>query len=232
MVRIFVILYVLLRIIFLLTIYLLSGILGQIKYPAIGVVLAYAQDPTRAVAAFILPIAGMISITVIWLRLRRIRFLLHAPSHWITWWAIVLMMFIHAIGLFALGAVAASTNVALSYIAGGFWSFGSIGIILLQQVLNRQVEVIQPLFLSYFRIFITIVVLGAAIGIGCTIGWLPAPSAILEISMSSFTVLYSLSYMHSCEFPLRSRCPFAYPPIVPPVPECVEHAALILKEVD
>ncbi len=230
--RILVALYIFLRFIFLLTIYLLSGILGQIKYPAIGVVLAYALDPSRAVGAFILPISGMISVTIIWLRLRRIRFLLHAPSHWVTWTVIVVMMIVHAIGLFGLGAVSATTNAALSYVAGGFWSLGSVGIILLQQVINWQVSVIQPLYLSYFRIVITIIVLLSALGIGITIGWLPAPAAILEMTMSSFTVLYSLTYTHSCEFPLRSSCPFAYPATAPPVPERIEHAAILIKEVD
>ena len=232
LVRILVVVYVILRVIFLTVIYILSGILHRIQYPGIGVALAYAEDPSRAVAAFILPISAMLSVTVVWLRARRLRFLLHSPSQWLIWSAIVLIIVVHAIGLIGLGAVTVSTNVALGYVVAGFWYGGSIGLILLQEILNRQVSLIQPRFLVVYRKFITSVVLTAATGIAFTIGWLPAPSAILEMIMSSFTALYSAAYCHRSEFPLRSSCVFAYPATVPPVPVRSEHAAILIKEVD
>jgi hypothetical protein len=233
LVRALVLGYVFLRLIFFLVIYLLSGINGQIRYPAIGVALAYANDPARAVAAFILPISAMLNISAIWLRLRRIRFLLHAPSHWVTWGTIVIMLGLHSLGLFGLGAVTPATNVALSYVVGAFWYGGAVSIIVLTTILNLQVGLKQPRYLVLYRRILAAIIVAVSIGIAVTIGWVIGASSILEIIMGSMTALYSLSYMHECEFPMRSHCPFAYPATVPPVPKNMpEHAELLVKEVD
>jgi hypothetical protein len=233
LVRTSVFLGLILRVIFLFLIYLLSGLNEQIHWPAIGVTLAYANDPSRAVAAFILPISGMINLTVIWLRMRRMRFLLHSPYHWASWLIIVSMMVVHTISLFGLGAITPLTNVALSYVVSAMWYGSTIQIILFVTLLNWQVSLIQPRYLLVYRLVILSLVLATSLAIALTIGWVVGPCAIVEIVLSSLTVLYALSYAHSSEFPLRSSCLFAYPASIPPVPRDVfEHAEILIKEVD
>ena len=231
-VRSLIILIVALRFIFLGTIYLISALDGRLRYPNFTVNGAYAIDPERAIAAFILPLSAMAGFTVTTLRLRRIRKLLHAPSHWAIWWFMVVHVFMGTFGLFGLGAISPATDIALAYVVGGFWYAGNIGLITATTVLNQKVDLIQPRWLINYRFIVNGVILGAALVVAITIGWQPAPSSIGEIIQSSSTVLYTLTFAHESDFLMRSRCPFALPASVPPVPYGPEHQQVILKEVD
>lgn len=233
LVRLLVNIFVLLRVIFLLTIYLISGIENHIRFPTIGVADAYALDPARAVGAFIIPISGMLILTVIWLRLRRIRFLLHAPSHWASWIAIAVLLIVQAIGLFGLGAVTPAVNPSLFYVVSSLWYAGAITTIMFTTLLNWQVSLIQPTYLRVFRRVVMVLVLLVALALALTIGWQFATAGILEIVLSTLTAVYALSYLHDCEFPMRSSCPFAYRASIPPLPPGKEeHASLFIKEAD
>ncbi len=231
--RILIITFIASRVILLVAIYIVSGVLGKLAYPKIGVTSAYATDPSRAIAAFILPISAMINLTVGWLRLRRMRFLLHSVYHWISWTGLAVMLVTLSMGLFGLGALVPSTNVALYYVASSLWYSGAIFSMVLATVLNWQVGLIQPRYLRNYRYILTVLVLGVSMALALTIGWVEAASSILEIVLSTMTALYTASYMHDCEFPMRSSCPFAYPASIPPIPPGKEeHASLFLKEAD
>lgn len=233
MVRIMIAILVALRIIFLATIYILSGVKHFIRYPHIGVYDAYAIDPARAVAAFILPFTAMFASTVIALRLRKISFLLHTPGQWIVWWLQVVGLVMVTLGLFALGALTPATDVALSYVCAAFWYGGSILVVVLSEFLDYHLDLKQPQYLKTARFIIAAFVMGTAMGIALTIGWLPAPAAVLEIVLSFVVVLYYITWAHDSEFPIRSNNPFAYPANVPPVPkDQPELSTLIIKEVE
>jgi hypothetical protein len=143
------------------------------------------------------------------------------------------LLIIQALGLFGLGSVTPAVNGTLFYVASLFWYTGAIFTILFTTLLNWQISLIQPAYLRVFRNVVMILVLLVALALALTVGWQIAAAGILEIILSTLTAVYALSYLHDCEFPMRSSCPFAYPASIPPLPPGMEeHASLFIKEAD
>lgn len=231
LVRFLLVLLVILRVTFLGVVYLLAGLSDAITWPQITVNTAFAIDPMRAVAAYILPISGMVLVVVLGLRLRRIRFVLHAPEHWIVWYLLVIHLGMAVFGLFGLAAVTPATNLALAYVFGAFWYAGTIGLVILTVVLNHMVGLVEPAWLRDLRFVLAIVVAISALIVAITIGWVDATSSIAEIILSATVVFFYMTFMHKSDFTMDSYCPFAYPADVPPVPKGVpQHSQLIVRE--
>lgn len=207
-----------LRLSLLASVYILSGVENKIAYPNIGVNVAIQEDPSRAIAAFILPISAMLILVVVLLRLRRISFVVHTGCQWTVWTVIFISAFFVFFGLVGIGCVSLLTNAAVSYSFAGVWYVGSVINVCGLTFLNHMVQQIAPLWLVQLRIFFTLIVIGLSLGLAVTVGWVPQASWIIEILLAVSTVLYLETYAHSSDFPIRSYCPFAYPATVPPVP--------------
>lgn len=217
LVRWLIVLLVLFRIVFLVVVYLLASLLGALTFPEIQVSSAYASDPMRAIASFLLPISAMMTAVVVGLRMRRIRPVLHTPAQWVVWWAQLVGLVFLTLGLFGVGAVAKSVNQTAFYIFAVFWYLGTIIQTACSTILNWMVQLVQPAWLHTLRILLTLLMLTAGLLLAVSIAWLFLVAAVAEIVMALATVANFATYAHESEFPHRSKCPFAHPPDVPPI---------------
>lgn len=234
LVRILLLLLVVIRFILLGTVYILSGVKHQISFPNISVNAAISEDPSRAVAAFILPISAMITLVVVTLRLRRSSFIVHSVFQWVVWCMIFAGTLLAFVGLLGIAAVTLETDSALAYTFSGLWLAGSVVQVIGITVFNISVSLIVPLWLSLLRIVLTAIVALSTVGLALTVGWVPQADWIIEIILSCFVVLFMWTLAHTSEFPLRSSCPFASPASVPPLPALrgPHRSLLLLKEVE
>ena len=162
----------------------------------------------RELGTFLPAIAVVCFVIVNGLRLGRLRPILHAWTHWLTWGIMSFSLFCLTMGLYGIGAVSKQLNESLFNVCLGFALFGSFMQTLCSTFLNAQVWLLQPVWLQFFRIGLTSLLVCAAIVFVATVGWHNEAVKWGQFFQIVLTTLYFATYGHESEFPHRSRCPF------------------------
>lgn len=216
-VRILVFILVLLRLSYILTVYVLAGIDRRLSGSEFEASQVASVDPMRSVACFIHPIYAVILAVVTGLRLRKLKPLLHSQWQTRLWYLQLVIISVLVLGLMGIASVTLAVNPAGFFVFVSAWYIAAVMQTVSSYILGRMIWLTTPIWLDTYRKLCALMAAAAGILIISTIGWLRLGAAIGELILSVITVLYFATYAHASDFPCRSSCPNAYPVSVPPI---------------
>ena len=188
-----------------LTVYLLAGLKGQLDYPSIYPSRAFASDPSRAVAAVLIPIMAFLLVFVVLERLNRTSPYIKTRGDIIVLGIILFSLFCVLIGLLGVAAVSVLTLDWLHWIAAGILLGGVVFLLLSLTYWDERLNMVRPNCLRWYRIIIAALGLIVGLVLAGTVGSVIIVTAICEMMLTGLLLLYFISYTHESEFPITSE---------------------------
>jgi hypothetical protein len=183
--------------------YLISALNGTLTYPSIYFSHAFQFDPSRAIAAFLLPVIALLVSAIVTIRQGRLYPAIGGPVQFILWVFVFVWLVILDIGLVGLGAVTITTQSALHYTAAGFIVIGGALLVLTDQMFNELTGADGTPGLKLWRWSAVLGTWAAGIAFAITIGLSDITASIMEFLFVFFFLMYLLSYLHPADgFPL------------------------------
>ncbi len=186
-------------------VYLLSGLNGSLQYPEISISDSYIVDPSRAVAAFLIPISTYILVLIVVARLIRIySFVFRTGDMWLFSFIIVCLI-VGFVGLMGVAAVPIEVERSL-HLTAAIALFLGLGFMLIGfTVLDESIDLEASRSVRLYRLGFSIILLSLGIALAVTADVSDAATGILEIVLILSGLLYILSWSVSSEFPIKSR---------------------------
>jgi hypothetical protein len=208
----------------LVTLYLVAALEGILVYPSLYISSTYIRDPTRAVAAYMIPLLAFLFVIISTSRLNRLSpFIYRSIDIWLMALLIVSIL-VFFVGMCGVGAVPKSTLYPLHVVGAIMLFVGGIASLLIFTLLDYRLDLDQPMDIKWYRFGIAITGLATGVVLAITAGVSDITASICEIILAILLVLYVLSWMHESEFNFRSRslparlsCLEAEPSSHPPV---------------
>ena len=144
-------------------------------------------------------------MVVVGLRLARLRLILWAWTHWLTWGLMCFSLLCSAFGMFGIGAVPIELNEPLFWVC---WSLALIGAFVQtfgSILLNCQIWLVQPVWLQWIRVGLASLLVCAAIAFVATVGWHDKVAKWGVFFQVVAATLHFATYAHASEFPHRSH---------------------------
>ena len=206
------------------TLYLVAGLEHIIMYPSLYISSTYVRDPTRAVAAYILPLLAFLFVIVSVSRINRMSpYIFRWQDIWLLAFLILCISMLF-MGLCAVGAVPISTQHTVHSVGVILLFVGGTFTVITFTVLDDRLFIIMPDFLRITRIAIAVLTFLVGLTLAITTEMTDITASIAEIVLVSLFALYVLTWAHESDFPIRSaylphRLSFleSSPPCHPPV---------------
>ena len=195
---------VLLQTAMLLSVYLVSGLMGKLTLPKIYISNAFRADPARAIAAFILPLCAFISFILVGQRCLFLYDLLRNPADKRLFWATVVLMSAASLGMCAVAAVSIDTMKILHWLAAGVLFCSSSVMMCIVTVLEHRLSIAQPVWLHRFRIATVVLSFIATIVLVGTSKHEPLAASVSEMVLATLLLIWFTTLAHGSSFPLVS----------------------------
>lgn len=189
------------------TLYLVASMDHIFAFPEISISDAYVRDPTRAVAAYLIPLGAFVFTLIVVSRLLRMFPYVYRQADLWMFSLVILATGFFLISACGVGAVPLSTQYSI-HIVATVTLFISGGIIILTcTFLDSQLDFDQPQNLGIYRIILSslVVFCGIALAITAQLADADAAAGIIEISLVVLFLMYFVSWGHDSEFPLNSK---------------------------
>ena len=203
-VRALIIFFIFLVLVLLFVLYLVSALNGTLQYPEITISRTYVTDPTRAVAAFLIPLGVFVFVLVIVSRLVRMYpFIYRSVDLWLFAF-LILFIFVAIVGV--LGASAVPLTVEYSvHITGAIMLFVGVAFgFAIMALLDHRLDILRPKWVKRYRGILATLMVATSLALAISIDLTSAAGGILEIIIILMFLMYIASWLDSSEYPLKS----------------------------
>ena len=185
--------------------FLISSLNGVIQYPNIAISDAFASDPSRAIAAFLIPVATYFLVLVVVSRLIRLYpYVFRTRDMWLFSF-IILCLVVTFFGLMGVAAVPINSQRSLHLVAAIMVFLGGGLMLIAFTLLDKSIDIDQPQFVLRYRIIVASLLVALGIALAITAEFTDVATAVLEIILVLLAVAYILSWTVESEFPIRSK---------------------------
>ena len=186
-------------------VYLLSALNHSMVYPDISVSDAFVVDPSRAVAAFLIPIATYFFVLVVVARLVRLYpYVFRAIDMWLFAF-IILLLIVAFIGLMGVAAVPIDTQRTVHLVAAVMLFVGVGFLFIAFTLLDESIDLECSPTVRWYRIGLALLIFATGVALAVTQDLTEAAAAIIEIVIILQGLAYTWSWTSASEFPIKSR---------------------------
>jgi hypothetical protein len=204
-VRFLVVLLILLVLSFMGSLFLVAALNGTLSFPDISISDAYTADPTRAEAAYMIPVSAFVFVLIAISRISRMSLFVYRQADIWTFSLLIVSVFFIFISACGVAAVPLSSEYTV-HVVSAITLFISGGVFIGAVTwLDDRLDFDRPQLLRNFRIATAIVLILTGLALAITSELTDAAAGVLEIVLVLLFLLYIASWVHRSEFPLESK---------------------------
>ena len=199
-----VVLLLVLQVTLMISVYVISALHGYLQFPKIYISHALKQDPTRAIASFILPICAFIITIVVGHRLYFIHSHIRTSRDRWLWWFTCGALTSLFVGMLGVAAVSIPTHMTLHWLSATFLFMGGSFLTIGSSLMDHFFMIDIPVWLRNLRCTTAALTLAVGVVFMSMMSVNSAVAAIAEMAVSALYVGYFVTLAHGSSFPITS----------------------------